>query len=353
MPRVDVIILSYNYAAFLRDALESVLAQTFREFRVLVADDGSTDNSVELARMYRDDRVEVFCGEHVGLERNLARALQATSNELVAITSADDRWLPQHLEIGVAALDRDPAAGLSYSLLRQIDEQGRQIRKIRSSRAPVFPSGWVNPFDLLPGQFIPTQTSVFRRRAIDDVGGLDQTLHQLELDLIVRIVTKYPVVYTGMTTGEYRVHGNSLSSDPSAVLRARLALYSKHLTGVADTTRRQFVAAAYMKTAYRELATNPTRASTASARRHLLTALRTNPTAVRNPLSLAMLAAAVTGPAFPLLYRGLQRMLALRPVKMGLQRLLGLAGSSHYSFGARSGQPDTSSAPKSARTPEL
>jgi glycosyltransferase involved in cell wall biosynthesis len=332
--RVSVVLLSHNYAEFVEEAIASIQAQTFRDFELIVADDGSTDMSVERARAVLDERGEILVGEHVGLERNLERALHRAGAPFLAITSADDRWLPRHLEVGLQALAARPEAGLSYSLLRAIDRAGDPLVLGHSTRRPAFPSGRLHPHVLLPGQFVPTQTTVFRRSAVDAVGGLDPRLHLLELDLIARVAARFGVVFTHETTGEYRVHGNGLSADRSRMLQARLALYEKHLAGSDRDVRGRFVSAAYFKTAYQELVTQPTGASAGRARRWIVQGARVRPRSAVVPLHVVMLAASLLGPLYPAAHRILTAVLRRRWVKTAAQTLLRLGGSAQRRFGA-------------------
>jgi GT2 family glycosyltransferase len=331
---VSVVLLSHNYAEFVEEAIASIQAQTFRDFELIVADDGSTDGSVERARAALDERGEILAGEHVGLERNLERALRRAQAPFVAITSADDRWLPQHLEVGLQALAGHPEAGLSYSLLRKIDRAGHPVALGHSTRRPAFPSGRLHPHVLLPGQFVRTQTAIFRRAAVDGVGGLDSGLHLLELDLIIRVAAAFGVVFTGETTGEYRVHGNGLSTDRGHMLQARLALYEKHLAGSDPDVRRRFVSAAFFKTAYTELVTEPNRASAGRARRWIVQGARVRPAAAAVPLHVVMLAASLLGPLYPSAHRILTAVMRRRSMKTAAQALLRLGGSAQRRFGA-------------------
>lgn len=121
MPRVSVLVPNYNYGLFLGECLQSIKEQTFTDYEVIVADDGSTDNSADVIAAYRAFITRVVTGPNVGLAKNLARGLEQCRGEMIAFTSADDRWLPNHLAVGVAALDAHPEAALSYSFWQQID----------------------------------------------------------------------------------------------------------------------------------------------------------------------------------------------------------------------------------------
>src|SRR5579871_501892 len=106
-PRVSVIIPTYNRAALLGAAIDSVLAQTFQNFEIIVADDGSTDATGDLVRDYsaRDARVRYVRLDHAGISAALNAGIRASARALIARVDSDDKWMPNLLEVTVAALD--------------------------------------------------------------------------------------------------------------------------------------------------------------------------------------------------------------------------------------------------------
>ena len=110
MPRVSVIVTTYNSGRYVGETLASVAAQTFRDFEVVVADDGSSDDTREIARA-SGVVSDIVTGPNLGIGGNWARAFSHSSGELVAFIAGDDRWLPEHLETTVAAFERDPSCG--------------------------------------------------------------------------------------------------------------------------------------------------------------------------------------------------------------------------------------------------
>jgi glycosyltransferase involved in cell wall biosynthesis len=322
-PSVSALILNYNYGRFLSDALRSVVAQTFADVEILVADDGSTDDSAEVCRRFEDRQVRFVSGPHVGLGRNLQRGLDACMGTHIAFLSADDMWLPRHLELCIDALAQDGQAAVAYSSCQPVDEAGEVILRPPSARkARVLPSGRIAAEDLLPSQFIPTQAAVVKGEALRDIGGIDATLHYTELDLFLRLTARYRVVYTGATTVLYRQHGDSMSRDHEQALTARLALYRKHLSP--SPTRRRLVAHAHAKTAYRQLRTAREPGSVRHARRNIVIALRVRPRAALQPLNIAILGASLMGPAWLPVRSFYERHLTASRFKLAIQKLLSL-----------------------------
>lgn len=125
MPRVAVIIPSYNHARFLGAAIESVLAQTFQDWTLLVLDDQSPDNSVAVAQSYKDDRIRVLVNDqNLGTYGSQQRGIELTESEFVAILNSDDFWEPTKLAKQVALLDRHPEASACFTLGWMADTEG-------------------------------------------------------------------------------------------------------------------------------------------------------------------------------------------------------------------------------------
>ena len=129
MPRVSVVITSYNQQAYLREAIESVVHQTRKPDEIIIADDHSTkDNSVEMIERYAAQHSgwiqPLFQKENVGIPKNRNSALRLVTGDYVAILDGDDRFLPNNIETQLAALAEHPEAGCSYSNRYSIDARG-------------------------------------------------------------------------------------------------------------------------------------------------------------------------------------------------------------------------------------
>src|SRR5690349_16573876 len=116
MPDVSVIVPSYNHSVFLRDSIESVLAQTFNDWELVIVDDVSSDDSVEVARSYQDPRIRVVVNEsNLGTYATLNQALDLAEGNLVGVLNSDDFWAPTKLESQVEAMAEVPEASFSYT----------------------------------------------------------------------------------------------------------------------------------------------------------------------------------------------------------------------------------------------
>lgn len=133
-PKVTVLMPVYNGGAYLRGAIESVLGQTYRNFELLIVDDGSTDESGAIIRSYDDPRIRLIeNGENLGLVSALNRGIDTARGEYVARTDADDISLPSRLEKQVAFMEEHPEVGVCGSWVKTIGDHAGHIQRYLAS----------------------------------------------------------------------------------------------------------------------------------------------------------------------------------------------------------------------------
>jgi glycosyltransferase involved in cell wall biosynthesis len=98
MPKISVVIPLYNKGFIISETLESVLAQTFTDFEIVIVNDGSTDDSFEIVSQYSDDRIRLYNQENKGVSKTRNAGIEYAKGELIAFLDADDFWYPNHLE---------------------------------------------------------------------------------------------------------------------------------------------------------------------------------------------------------------------------------------------------------------
>ena len=126
-PLVSIVITSYNYAEFICEALNSVVFQGYNNLEIIVADDGSKDETQQIVRRYIkiDPRVSLVTGENVGQPGNTNRGYAASTGEIVCFLDADDRFRRGKVEAVVQAFRAFPDHGLVLHPLQRIDQSGR------------------------------------------------------------------------------------------------------------------------------------------------------------------------------------------------------------------------------------
>lgn len=130
--KVSVIMPNYNCADYLGETIDSVLNQTYPNFELLIVDDCSTDNSVEIIREYcqRDERVKLYInGENSGAAASRNRAMREASGRWIAFLDSDDLWLPEKLEKQLGFMV-DNGYSFSYTAYEQVDENTVSVNKI-------------------------------------------------------------------------------------------------------------------------------------------------------------------------------------------------------------------------------
>jgi glycosyltransferase involved in cell wall biosynthesis len=230
MALVDVIIPAYNSAGFLPFALDSVMAQTFEDWRILLVDDGSTDNTAEVVAPYIEKlgpKLKYIRQANAGLPGARNTAIRNSDAELMALLDADDVWLPNRLAESVKCFAGRPQVGLAYSLITRIDQNGAVIDS-PSNGSRVY-EGRIAPYIYMRMVQLPCPSMTFRRSCTDEVGLFDETLRATEdRDMWVRIALRYEVAFIPKITAYYRSSPASMTTDPDRMLRAQLQFIEKH-----------------------------------------------------------------------------------------------------------------------------
>jgi len=209
MPRVTVIIPAYNRARYLGEAIRSVLEQTFRDFELLVVDDGSTDQTAELIGSISDPRVRYLPQSHRGISPSLNAGLRAARGECVARLDSDDCWLPDMLESLVAVLDSRSDIGVAYGRGQVMDHEGRWLS--HSFGTPERFRG--DSLRSLVYDDCTCNIALLARRACFDRAGLyDETLPANEdWDMWLRVARHYRFAFVDKVLACIRWHDDNLT----------------------------------------------------------------------------------------------------------------------------------------------
>jgi glycosyltransferase involved in cell wall biosynthesis len=236
MAQVSVIITAYNSERFLAEAIESVLAQTFRDFEVLVVDDGSTDGTGHVVRRYGAS-VRYIRQENRGQSAARNNGIRAARGEFIAFLDADDLWLSDKLERQMRAFTSFPAAGLVTGGLIMVDGQGKALKKVA---LPPYPGREALLERItVRGMTVATPSCVMARRECFTRAGLfDEQMHAAEdRDLWLRITRLYEAVFLPGFLIRYRIHDANIHRDIERVKRNQMIFLRKHLPGTPWLTR--------------------------------------------------------------------------------------------------------------------
>ncbi len=215
MPRVTVTMMIYNAARYLRQSIESVLAQTFTDFEFLLYDDASTDASAAIIQTYADPRMRLVQNTtNHGVAWSRQHALKLARGEYVAVLDADDLARPDRLQTQVAYLDQHPAISAVGSAYAVIDANGRAQFTLHAPTDPL-----TIRWKLLFGNCIGHSTVMLRRAFALAQGGYDASVFAGEdYDLWVRLATQGQMAQLAAPLTQWRWHAASLqSTEPLAV----------------------------------------------------------------------------------------------------------------------------------------
>ncbi len=186
--RVSVIIPSYNREWIIREAIDSVLNQKYRNFELIVVDDGSTDNTVKILSSYRD-KITVIRQENKGVSAARNRGIKKASGHLIAFLDSDDLWLPYKLEKQVEFFNSNPDALICQTEEIWMKNQVRVNPKRRHKKL----SGMIFKPSLSLCLVSPSAVMI-DKKLFDIVGLFDENLPACEdYDFWLRISCKYPV----------------------------------------------------------------------------------------------------------------------------------------------------------------
>lgn len=230
MPKVDIIIPAYNAAKYLPAAIESVITQTFEDWRILLVDDGSTDGTAEIVAPYLErlgPKLKYIYQANMGMSAARNTALRHASAEFLAFLDADDLWLPCRLAESLACFVNRSQVGLVYGFNARVDEQGLVFDTF--DRIQSHAEGCIAPYIYMREIDFPCPTITVRKVCVDQVGLFDEELRATEdRDLWLRIALHYEVALVPKVIAHYRTSPASLTTDPERMFYGQRQFIDKH-----------------------------------------------------------------------------------------------------------------------------
>jgi glycosyltransferase involved in cell wall biosynthesis len=218
-----VVIPCYNQAHFLSEAIQSVLSQSYIDFEVIVVDDGSKDDTKEVASAFasEDSRVRLVSEHNRGLAGARNRGLAESGGEYVVFLDSDDRLLEEALEVGVGELEAHPKCAFVSGHYRPIGADGETYAVPRQARVD-----GDHYLALLRDNYISMPASVmYRRWVFGEVGGFDGSVDAAaDWDLYLRVARRFQIHHHGRVVADYRWHGANMTADPALMLRSTVSV---------------------------------------------------------------------------------------------------------------------------------
>jgi glycosyltransferase involved in cell wall biosynthesis len=209
----SIIIPCYNSEAYIRQAVESALGQTYPNKEVIVVNDGSTDRSLEILQEYQD-RIKVVSQQNRGLPAARNAGIRASSGDFLAFLDSDDYWDDGFLEKSIDALESS-GAGISYSGWQNIGLEGPRGR-------PYVPPDLEKLEDklerILTNAQWPVHAAVVRREVVESAGGFIEHWRSCEdFAFWLRTATRFPLILVPEVLAFYRHHPTQMTKDQSLV----------------------------------------------------------------------------------------------------------------------------------------
>lgn len=224
MTKVSVIITTRNYGKYLKKAVESVQNQTFKDFELIIVDDGSTDNTKEILKEYESNKkIKIIThAENKGLIASCIEVINASKGEFIIRLDADDYFDENALLVLSTFLDNHPDVALVYPDFFQIAEDGKILDYTRLPKI-----GEDTKLLDIPCNGAGT---MFRRSCYNAVGGYNPNIrYQDGYDLWIKFINRFKVANVNLPLFYYRKHPSSVTSQPEKLLKARRYIKSTFL----------------------------------------------------------------------------------------------------------------------------
>jgi len=205
---VSVIIATYNRENFLKETIDSVLAQTYKNFELIIIDDGSTDSTKKIVKSYNDSRIKYFYQKNSGQNSAKNNGLLAAKGKYITILDSDDVILPKKLELQVNALEKNHLSAVVYGGIILIDSNSNEIGKQKLK----IHSGNVLKELLFTNFLYNGSNALFKRECIEKTGLFDESVKRMtDWDLYLRISLYFNFICIQADLLKYRVHNENMS----------------------------------------------------------------------------------------------------------------------------------------------
>jgi glycosyltransferase involved in cell wall biosynthesis len=200
-PLVTIVTPSYNTAAFIEQTIVSVAEQDYPAIEHIVVDGGSGDGTLEILR--RHPHLRWLSEPDGGQADAINKGFRLATGQIVAWLNSDDYYLPGAVSQAVEALRAEPLCGMVYSNFVVVEEDGCEEGRYEAPE-------WDLAREIERGNFVPQQTTFFRREALDAVGLLEERYHfAMDYDLFIRIGKQFPVRRVDDWWAAFRIHPSS------------------------------------------------------------------------------------------------------------------------------------------------
>jgi alpha-1,3-rhamnosyltransferase len=220
-PLVSVIVPSYNHEKFIEKCIISIFSQSYKNFELIVVDDGSTDSSRSILQALRERYgFTLLFQANMGLPKTLNNAIrQLAKGKYVSVCASDDYWLSKKLEKQVAFMEQNPDIPMCFGKVLMVDEDDNILKKLTGERNQNLKGGLVFE-DILLMNFHPPVTYLHRKWIFEEVGYFREDIVTEDFYMNLQISHRYPIGYIDEFLGCYRTtrdYSRKLISNKSAI----------------------------------------------------------------------------------------------------------------------------------------
>jgi len=228
IPEVSIVIATYNRAKLLSATLDSILNQKFRDFEVIVVDDGSSDETARVVESY-GHRVKYLYQKNQGPSAARNFGVRHAMAEWISIQDSDDLCLPNHLDVLHGYVKSHSKVGMVFA---NGDYLGGPVHNrqtiIPESKSVRLASRPIRLEDLFDKSIVRLQAGLIAKKSYDEIGGHDESLRIcMDLDLAFRIWASYPMAYLDQVVFSYRKHDGNISADQERRLCENIRVIEK------------------------------------------------------------------------------------------------------------------------------
>ena len=222
-----MVLPTWNRLPYLREAVRSVLRQTYPRWELIVVDDASGDDTLRWLESVGDPRVRWLTLPHSGnLGKLRNRGVAEARGDLIAFLDSDDAFEPRKLEVQLGALAAHPECGWSYTAMTRVDAQGTELRGAPVGWREL--SGWILEEILSFQALVDAPAVMIRRELLERAGTLDESLPECQdYELFFRLAAVSPAVMVAEPLTRKRIHAGSTNADRVRVNEAWVVVYER------------------------------------------------------------------------------------------------------------------------------
>lgn len=227
---ISVIIPSYNHEKYIKKCIDSVLSQTYKDFELIIIDDGSKDTSNEIIKSYNDKRIKHYMQENVGAHNTINRGLKLSIGEYITILNSDDEYYPERFQKCMNIFNENPNVSLISTWIDVVDAESKVLGTKMAwenmepwsieNRNLSFAASDDYTLNALMSNFVSTTSNmIFKRNVYENIGGMRNLRFAHDWDFLLRVCESYNCYNLKEPLLKYRIHNtNTISTNRNWML---------------------------------------------------------------------------------------------------------------------------------------